>query len=396
LKTRNEHDRVIAVIQANAASLLRLARRHAICADDANDAYQRALEIYLQRADRVDDATAGSWLRTVVKHEAMRIRAGRQRSVPGDEIDFDSHTSTDVGDVADRMEGFERVARAAEALQGCKPDEVRALLLKADGSSYAEIGELLGWTYTKVNRCLTEGRARFLTKFAEIEEGSACDRWSPVLSAIVDGEATPDDFAAVRPHLRHCSACRATLRSLYEAQPALGGIVPAGGLVVAAGATEAVHATGGVLARVYEAMMTGLGDRIMRAQAVVDAIASSKGAAVVASTAAVAGGGVTALHVERGVAMKAPRAEIRKAAPERGARASRPAAERGARPAPVTRSVTPRAVAVVPRPPPAAPLPRPAAAPTPAPAREFALEPVRATSARTRTASSSGEFGFEG
>jgi hypothetical protein len=27
---------------------------------------------------------------------------------------------------------------------------VRALLLKADGSSYAEIGELLGWSYTKV------------------------------------------------------------------------------------------------------------------------------------------------------------------------------------------------------------------------------------------------------
>ena len=39
-------DRVIAVITENAASLLRIARKHSLCADDAHDAYQRTLEIY--------------------------------------------------------------------------------------------------------------------------------------------------------------------------------------------------------------------------------------------------------------------------------------------------------------------------------------------------------------
>jgi DNA-directed RNA polymerase specialized sigma24 family protein len=31
--------------------------------------------------------------------------------------------------------------------------------MRAAGLSYTEIGELRGWTYTKVNRCLSEGRA---------------------------------------------------------------------------------------------------------------------------------------------------------------------------------------------------------------------------------------------
>jgi trehalose 6-phosphate synthase len=40
-----------------------------------------------------------------------------------------------------------------------KQDERRALLLFALGYSYGEIAERCGWTYTKVNRCVNEGRA---------------------------------------------------------------------------------------------------------------------------------------------------------------------------------------------------------------------------------------------
>ena len=52
-------------------------------------------------------------------------------------------------------------------------------MLKAQGHSYREIGESLGWTYTKVNRCITEGRARFLKVYAEIEAGAECERFAP-------------------------------------------------------------------------------------------------------------------------------------------------------------------------------------------------------------------------
>ena len=59
--------------------------------------------------------------------------------------------------MAERREGCREQARR---LTGLKPDERRALILKGEGYSYREICERTGWTYTKVNRCLAEGRAR--------------------------------------------------------------------------------------------------------------------------------------------------------------------------------------------------------------------------------------------
>ena len=51
----------------------------------------------------------------------------------------------------------------AELLRLSRPDrtdERRAIVLHAQGYSYAEIRSICGWTHTKVNRCLVEGRAR--------------------------------------------------------------------------------------------------------------------------------------------------------------------------------------------------------------------------------------------
>jgi DNA-directed RNA polymerase specialized sigma24 family protein len=39
-----------------------------------------------------------------------------------------------------------------------KPDQCTALILFAASYSYAQIGQHRGWTYSKVNRCLAEGR----------------------------------------------------------------------------------------------------------------------------------------------------------------------------------------------------------------------------------------------
>ena len=49
---------VLATITQHADALLRTARRHSLCADDASDAYQRGLEIFLRNAGRVDAARA--------------------------------------------------------------------------------------------------------------------------------------------------------------------------------------------------------------------------------------------------------------------------------------------------------------------------------------------------
>jgi DNA-directed RNA polymerase specialized sigma24 family protein len=49
---------------------------------------------------------------------------------------------------ADLAERRERIARSREALKALKPQELRALTLLAEGYSYAEIGELTGFSYT--------------------------------------------------------------------------------------------------------------------------------------------------------------------------------------------------------------------------------------------------------
>jgi RNA polymerase sigma factor (sigma-70 family) len=207
--------RVSQLLAAHERSLMRVARHWSFSRDDALDAYQRALEIYVRRLDSLDPATELAWLKVVVKHEALAIRRQRSESVPVEDVDLDGRAAEAQRPVDDLLAGRERVNRSAEALRRLKPDEAQALMLKAQGLSYQEIGESLGWTYTKVNRCITEGRARFLKVYAEIEAGAECERFAPTLAALVGGTATADALVELRPHIRNCATCRATVRELH-------------------------------------------------------------------------------------------------------------------------------------------------------------------------------------
>ncbi len=88
-------------------------------------------------------------------------------------------------------------------------------MMKAHGLSYAEIGERQGWSYTKVNRVVTEGRRRFLNAFEGIESGAECERFEPIVEALSTGSATSAQVLKIRPHLRHCTTCRAIVRELH-------------------------------------------------------------------------------------------------------------------------------------------------------------------------------------
>ena len=100
-----------------------------------------------------------------------------------------------------------------------------------------------------MNRCLTEGRRSFLARYATIESGAECERWLPVISAMVDGEATPEQMIDLRPHLRNCPGCRATLATLQGSSAPLGAILPVP-LAAATGVLDD-HMTN-LLARTYE------------------------------------------------------------------------------------------------------------------------------------------------
>ena len=220
---------VLELVGSQADSLLRVARRYSMCADDAHDAYQRGLEILMRHAARLDPERAAGWLHTVVKHEALAINRSRRRIVGFSEVDLDALESRTSASPEEHVLASDRVARSAEALHGLKPQEVRALWLKALGHSYEQICEATGWTYTKVNRCLAEGRKSFLERYAGIESGQECERLAPTLSAFVDGEADAAQTVALRAHLRQCLACRAAVRGLHDASRPLAVVFPATG-----------------------------------------------------------------------------------------------------------------------------------------------------------------------
>src|SRR3954468_3744338 len=299
---------VLDLIAAHADSLLRTARRYSLCADDAQDAYQRGLEILMRHSARLDADRAAGWLHTVVKHEALAINKTRSRILGGEEVDLDAIETRTSPSPEDRVLAFEQVARSAEALQRLKPQEVRALWLKAMGNSYQEICEATGWSYTKVNRCLAEGRKSFLARYAGIEEGEGCRRWAPVISAMVDGEASAEQLVALRPHLRNCAACRAAVRELRGSNAPLAALFPVGAL----GALGDHDAAGDLLSRLWHSLWGDLSDRAataaFRAQSLAQAVLPGKSVAIFASMAALAGGGVAI--DEAGKAGEPPRAAL--------------------------------------------------------------------------------------
>lgn len=387
-------DLILRTVAAHADSLLRTARRFSLCPEDAQDAYQRTLEIFMTHADRLDLESAAGWLHVVVKREAQALRRSRQRTVAGDEVDFDRYESRAGPTPDERLASVDLVGRAAEALQRLKPQELRALWLKAQGHSYNEISALTGWSYTKVNRCLTEGRRSFLSRYATIESGAECQRWLPVISAMVDGEASAEQLMSLRPHLRNCPGCRTTLKTLRESSEPLSAVLPIPLVAVAAGSQEQLM---NLLTRVYETVAAGFHERAIysftKAQTAVEAASAGKLAAVAASAAAVAGGGYATVEREVGNARGHSKpAKVMTDPPIRGGNPAvpvalrSPPAARKARPAGPAKP--PRAVAEF-----GAPARKPAAppefgpvdAPDPQFARAAATAPSGAATAPPRT-----------
>ena len=216
-------------------SLRRTARRYSICADDADEALQRGLEILLRKAPSEDPRELIRWTQTVVKHEALAVRADRERILagpaaatakPGRE-DWVAMLPAEVDGPPERVERQEAIERSREALATLKPQELRALTLLAEGYSYREIGEITGFSATKVNRCVAEGRERFRRFLVRREGGARCAELAPLISALADGEADAGAAATLRGHLRSCPHCRATLRAYRAAPRAAAAFAPA-------------------------------------------------------------------------------------------------------------------------------------------------------------------------
>jgi RNA polymerase sigma factor (sigma-70 family) len=154
----------LGLVRAYEPLLWRTARRLSLCADDADDACQRAVEIVLTKAPRLEPRRLAAWARVVTRREALAVRRSRERLLAGAATEEAAaaieRVPSERPGAAELAERRERALASLRALAALKPDERRAIVLQARGYSYLEICSLTGWTYTKVNRCLAEGRAK--------------------------------------------------------------------------------------------------------------------------------------------------------------------------------------------------------------------------------------------
>jgi RNA polymerase sigma factor (sigma-70 family) len=158
--------------------LRRQARRHSELPEDAEDALQSAYLLFIERYRSDCDPLA--WLYTTVKREAWALwrRSSRRREVSldgaGDAEDegqpWIEALPTDGPAPDERAVREEELAARQRLIADLKPDQRRALVLLAIGLSYAEIQAVTGWTYTKVNRCIAEGRADLRSRDANPDE----------------------------------------------------------------------------------------------------------------------------------------------------------------------------------------------------------------------------------
>lgn len=152
---------------AHRARLLAVARRNCAAAEEAEEALQDAFAVFIDRFDPAGEAPPLAWLTVTLKRRCWAIYR-RQRRIGQLNVELSdaakavsrpdllANPSLRPDELAEDAEGF---AEMRSRLSELKSQERRALGLLALGYSYREICELTGWTYTKVNRSLAEGRA---------------------------------------------------------------------------------------------------------------------------------------------------------------------------------------------------------------------------------------------
>ena len=162
------------------AILVRRVKHHdgvpeAVAEDCASFAFLQLCRCQPRRCEQT-----GGWLRTVARHEAYKWHRLIRRFPSLDEGPL-----TTGGEGGERVPPADRVSapvdvdlavdarEALRSLAGLGDRRRAALTLKVAGYSYREIQQLLGVSYTWVNRHITEGRAELRERAREVEAATA-------------------------------------------------------------------------------------------------------------------------------------------------------------------------------------------------------------------------------
>lgn len=213
----------------SAPGLIRFAARYTRSLHDAEDAYQRAMEIALTRAPVTEQRRFMAWLHTVLRNEALAVAKARRREGPGVEADVPEayeNTLEDAVAVDALAEWRERYRSIQDGLAGLTDAQRICLMLQTAGVSYERIREITGFSLRKVERSVLEGRARLAAWEVRLASGEACERLDPLIDRVAAGQATAKEARVVSRHVRHCGHCRAVLRDRRESNEWLAGLVP--------------------------------------------------------------------------------------------------------------------------------------------------------------------------
>lgn len=137
----------------------KLATRNLNNLSNVDDALQEVARVTLEHLP-VDHPQPCAWLRLTLKRRCWKINEARDesRSFATDPADWGTALSKATG--PNNFKALEQIERIQSIRPHLKDDELNALLDQAAGYSYAETSKRRGWTYTKVNRCISEGRAK--------------------------------------------------------------------------------------------------------------------------------------------------------------------------------------------------------------------------------------------
>jgi RNA polymerase sigma factor (sigma-70 family) len=237
--TDDERRRAACDAMSSAPGLIRYAARYTRSLQDAEDAYQRAMEIALTRAPTVEPQRFMAWLRTVLRNEALAVWSARRREGPGLAADVAGAEGAAVADAVSvdvLAEWRERYRAIQDGLAGLTDAQRTCLMLQTAGASYERIRELTGFSLRKVERSVLEGRAGLQRWEVRLASGEACQRLDAAIWRVAGGQATPKEQRAVARHVKHCGTCRATLRDRRQSNEWLAALVPValiGGQVMA-------------------------------------------------------------------------------------------------------------------------------------------------------------------
>jgi len=226
--TTDDRRRAVCAAMGKAPSLVRYAARYTASLDDAEDVYQRAMEIALTKAPTVEADAFLAWLYTVVRHEALAVIQGRRREPLGISADI-ATAETPAGDASspERIaEWRERHRGVRDALDSLSEQQRTCVMLQSTGLTYDQIATLTGFSRRQIERSIARGRRRLAVWEEKLASGAACEQLRPILERILHGEASQRDRRRAAKHTAACAACRASMVHSHALRQSLAGLVP--------------------------------------------------------------------------------------------------------------------------------------------------------------------------